>query len=348
MENGNGETSNNNNNNARLAIMELANMISVPMSLNAIIKLKVADAIWEGGSNAPLSPAEILAKIRPQGGGDAENLQRILRMLTSYRVFEEHVVDDGSQRSYSLTEVGKTLVTDENGLSHGLYVLQHHQDELMRVWTMVHETVNDSSSDPFVKVYGERPYSYYGKNPEMNSLMFNAMSGVSMPFMKAMLERYDGFEGVKTLVDVGGSVGDCLKMILEKHSSIELGINFDLPKVVEKAPQIPRIKHVGGDMLDYIPKGDAIFMKRKANLLFVIQFCLTILMIARELEPFLKVTFMSWLFIVPKASTALRKNTGSSVELPVSLTARVSTSIISSRFLNFTSNEYNCEWYERT
>ncbi|MCE3216139.1 hypothetical protein HAX54_005064 [Datura stramonium] len=76
-------------------------------------------------------------------------------MLTSYGVFEEHVVDDGSQRRYSLTEVGKTLVTDENGLSHGSYVLQHHQDALMRAWTMVHEAVNDSSTEPFVKANGE-------------------------------------------------------------------------------------------------------------------------------------------------------------------------------------------------
>lgn len=102
MENANGEPSNNNNNDERLAIMELANMISVPMSLNAVVKLKVTDAVWENGSNAPLSPVEILAKIRgPQGGGDAENLQRILRMLTSYGVFKEHV-DDGSQRRYFL------------------------------------------------------------------------------------------------------------------------------------------------------------------------------------------------------------------------------------------------------
>ncbi|CAN4118155.1 unnamed protein product [Withania somnifera] len=260
MEKGNGEISNNNN--ARLAIMELANMISVPMSLNAVVKLKVADAIWEGGSNVPLSPAEMLAKIRgPQGGGEPENLQRILRILTSYGVFKEHLVDDGSQRRYSLTEVGKTLVTDEKGLSHGSYVLQHHQDALMRAWTMVHEAVIDSSTEPFVKANGEPAYSYYGKNPEMNSLMLNAMSGVSVPFMKTILERYDGFQDVKTLVDVGGSGGDCLKMILEKHSSIQLGINFDLPEVVEKAPKIPCIQHIGGDMFDYIPKGDVVFMK---------------------------------------------------------------------------------------
>lgn len=104
---------------------------------------------------------------------------------------------------------------------------------------MVHEAVNDSSTEPFVKANGEPAYNYYGKNPEMNSLMLNAMSGVSVPFMKAILEGYDGFQGVKTLVDVGGSGGDCLKMILEKHSSIQLGINFDLPEVVEKAPKIP-------------------------------------------------------------------------------------------------------------
>lgn len=110
---------------ARLAILELANMISVPMSLNAVVRLNVADAIWQGGSNAPLSAAQILSRVLPGGGGDAENLQRVLRMLSSYGVFEEHI--DGGERKYSLTNVGKTLVTDEQGLSYAPYVLQHHQ-----------------------------------------------------------------------------------------------------------------------------------------------------------------------------------------------------------------------------
>ena len=56
--------------------------------------------------------------------------------------------------------------------------------------------------------------------------------------MKAVLSGYDGFQGVKKLVDVGGSAGDCLKMILQKYPTVE-GINFDLPEVVAKAPNIP-------------------------------------------------------------------------------------------------------------
>ncbi|KAF5187511.1 Bergaptol o-methyltransferase [Thalictrum thalictroides] len=245
-------------NDARLAILELANMISVPMSLNAIVRLKVPDTIWQSGSNIPLSASDILARVQPTG--DSENLQRILRMLTSYDVFTEHVIN-GSERKYSLTEVGKTLVTDQEGLSYASYVLQHHQDALIRSWPLVHEAVVDPTVEPFVKANGESAYGYYGENHEMNELMQKAMSGVSVPFMKAILDAYDGFDGVSRLVDIGGSAGDCLRMILQKHPHVKEGINFDLPEVVAKAPLISGVKHVGGDMFKGIPQADAIFMK---------------------------------------------------------------------------------------
>ncbi|KAF8395309.1 hypothetical protein HHK36_019252 [Tetracentron sinense] len=245
-------------NDARIAILELANMISVPMSLHAIVRLNVPDAIWQGGANTPLSASQILSRVLPSG--DPENLQRLLRMLTSYHVFAEHIIN-ASERRYSLTEIGQTLVTDDDGLSYAPYVLQHHQDALVKAWPLVHEAVADPTVEPFVKANGESAYAYYGKKPEMNELMQRAMSGVSVPFMKAILDSYDGFQGVQRLVDVGGSAGDCLRMILLKHPTIQEGINFDLPEVVAKAPNIPGVTHVGGDMFKSIPAGDAIFMK---------------------------------------------------------------------------------------
>ncbi|MCL7051878.1 hypothetical protein MKW94_002842 [Papaver nudicaule] len=257
-------------NDARLKILELANMISVPMSLNAVVRLNVPDAIWANGSNIPLSASQILARINlpSGGGGDPENLQRILRMLTSYDVFEEHITVTSTpeptiERKYSLTEVGKTLATDADGLSYGAYVIQHHQDALVKAWPYVHEAVVDAAVEPFVKANGGRSaYGFYGDNPEMNELMQKAMSGVSVPFMKAILNGYeDGFREIRRLVDVGGSAGDCLKMILKKFPNVVEGINFDLPEVVSKAPAIPGVTHVGGDMFKSIPKGDAIFMK---------------------------------------------------------------------------------------
>ncbi|CAI0469315.1 unnamed protein product [Linum tenue] len=249
---------------AKLAILEMAHMITVPTSLTAVVRLNVADAIWQGGSNAPVSAAEILSRLPPPASGASPNprsLQRILRLLSAHGVFDEHI-DAAGERKYSLTEVGETLVTDSDGLSFAPYILQHHQEELMSTWSLMHETVTDPTTDPFVKVHGEAPYDYYGKRPEMTELMRKAMSGTNAPFMKAMLEGdYDGFDGVKRLVDVAGNNGDCLQMILEKYPHIEQGINFDLPEVVGKAPEIPGVTHVGGDMFKSIPSGDAIFMK---------------------------------------------------------------------------------------
>ncbi|GKV50787.1 hypothetical protein SLEP1_g57482 [Rubroshorea leprosula] len=206
---------------ARLAIFELVNMLSVPMSLNAIVRVNVPDAIWQGGANTALIASQILSKVLPSGGGDAENLQCILRMLTSYGVFAEVLHDtDRAERKYSLTEIRKMLVTDVDGLSCRSYVLQHLQDEIMKAWPLVHEAVVDPTSEPFVKVNGEPAYTYYGKRPEMTGLMQKAMSGVSVPFMKAMLEAYSGFDGIQRLVDVSSSTGHCPRMICPSGLSI--------------------------------------------------------------------------------------------------------------------------------
>ncbi|WMV34461.1 hypothetical protein MTR67_027846 [Solanum verrucosum] len=78
--------------------------------------------------------------------------------------------------------------------------------------------------------------------------------------MKNILDKYKGFENIKTLVDVGGGLGSNLKMITTKYPTIK-GTNFDVPHVVQHAPTYNGVEHVGGDMFESVPKGDVIFMK---------------------------------------------------------------------------------------
>ncbi|TKY73844.1 Caffeic acid 3-O-methyltransferase [Spatholobus suberectus] len=235
-------------------------MMSVPMSLIAVINLKVPEAIWQDGSNAPLSAAQILDRIRPHGSGDADNLQRVLRLLTSYDIFVEHLCSSG-QRKYSLTDIGKTLADNHQGLSYAYYMLQHHQDALMRTWPLVGEAVEDPTVDPFLKANQESTIEYYTKRPEEMNLIHKAFAGMSGPFMREMLEVYDGFQGVETLVDVGGNSGICLRMIMEKYPNVRKGINYDLPDMLASAPYIPGVTHVGGNAFESVPFGDAIFIK---------------------------------------------------------------------------------------
>ena len=70
------------------------------------------------------------------------------------------------------------------------------------------------------------------------------------------------FEGVSTVVDVGGGDGTTLSILVKAFPWIQ-GINYDLPHVVSNSsiPSSDRIEHVGGDMFDNIPKADAVFLK---------------------------------------------------------------------------------------
>lgn len=66
------------------------------------------------------------------------------------------------------------------------------------------------------------------------------MKSFNLTFMETILEIYDGFEGVKCLVDVGGGNGSILNMIITKYPAIK-GINYDLASVVESSPSYPGI-----------------------------------------------------------------------------------------------------------
>ncbi|XP_031483179.1 nicotinate N-methyltransferase 1-like isoform X1 [Nymphaea colorata] len=256
------------NKEARLRMMYLANLISVPMALHAAVKLSIPDLVWQGGANLPISPKQLAALIQSKLGlatePDTANLQRILQVLASHGVFEE-VLESGSQaaKAFRLTHIGQTLVPDEQGLSLGAYILRNYQDAFVQAWPHLHESVLDPRQEPFKRAHGVPVYDYYARDSTCNLLMQKAMSSISLPFLRAVLDSYDGFgsEGLKRIiVDVGGSSGSCVAMIVDRYPGLQ-GINFDLPQVVADAPQHKGVTHIGGNMFDYVPEGDVMFMK---------------------------------------------------------------------------------------
>ncbi len=55
------------------------------------------------------------------------------------------------------------------------------------------------------------------------------------------VRKYESFEDIKTLVDVGGGVGKDLETIISSYPHIH-GINYDLPHVIADAPTMPGIQ----------------------------------------------------------------------------------------------------------
>ena len=91
---------------------------------------------------------------------------------------------------------------------------------------------------PFQKITGTTQFGYFQKDPELRKIFNDAMSGGSVVSLRMILRSYTGFQGIGTLVDVGGGTGTALQTIISKFPAIK-GINFDLPHIVSDAPPIP-------------------------------------------------------------------------------------------------------------
>uniref|UniRef100_A0AAU7BAY9 O-methyltransferase 1 n=1 Tax=Lophophora williamsii TaxID=130138 RepID=A0AAU7BAY9_LOPWI len=233
-----------------------------PMVLKAVIELDVLEIIKRAGPGAHLSPAEIAAQLPTTNPGAAAMLDRMLRLLASYDVlsYSLHTLPDGRvERLYGLAPVCQFLTNNEDGVTLSALSLMNQDKVLMESWYHLKDAVLDGGI-PFNKAYGMTAFEYHGTDPRFNKVFNNGMSNHSTITMKKLLENYKGFEGVSTLVDVGGGTGATLNMIISKHPTIK-GINFDLPHVIEDAPTYPGVEHIGGDMFVSVPKGDAIFMK---------------------------------------------------------------------------------------
>lgn len=91
---------------------------------------------------------------------------------------------------------------------------------------------------PFDNAYGMTSFEFHGKNPRFNNIFNKGMSDYSTIIMKKVLETYTGFEGLGSVVDVGGGTGAVINMIVSKYPTIK-GVNFDLPHVIKEAPSYP-------------------------------------------------------------------------------------------------------------
>ncbi|XP_031096282.1 caffeic acid 3-O-methyltransferase [Ipomoea triloba] len=247
---------------ASLFAMQLASASVLPMVLKSAIELDLLELIAKAGPGAAVSPSELAAQLPTTNPDAPVMLDRILRLLCTYSVLNcslRTLPDGRVDRLYSSTPVCKYLTKNADGVSMAPLLLMNQDKVLMESWYHLKDAVLEGGI-PFNKAYGMTAFEYHGTNPRFNKVFNRGMSDHSTITMKKILEDYKGFEGLKSLVDVGGGTGATLNMILSKYPNIK-GINFDLPHVIEDAPKYPGIEHVGGDMFVSVPKGDAIFMK---------------------------------------------------------------------------------------
>ncbi|KAI3471270.1 hypothetical protein Pfo_027933 [Paulownia fortunei] len=199
-----------------LFAMQLGGASVLPMVLKSAIELDLLELIKKAGPGSFVSAAELAVQL-PTTNPEAQiMLDRILRLLASYSVLNcslRSLPDGGVERLYSLAPVCKFLTENDDGVSIAPAVLFNQDKVYMESWYHLKDAVLDGGI-PFNKAYGMSKFEYHGTDPRFNKLFNKAMSDHSTIVMKKFLETYKGFEGVKSVVDVGGGTGATLIMII--------------------------------------------------------------------------------------------------------------------------------------
>ncbi|EOY16315.1 Caffeic acid 3-O-methyltransferase 1 [Theobroma cacao] len=245
----------------KLAV-RLANAVVLPMVLKSALELNIIDTISAAGDGTFLSPSQIASGLPTKNPEASVLLDRMLRLLASYSILKCSVRTKESgevERLYGAGPLCKFLVKNQDEGSVAPLFLLHHDKVFMESWYHLNDVILEGGI-PFNRAYGMTAFEYPGTDLRFNRVFNQAMSNHTTLIMRKILDVYKGFDEVEVLVDVGGGIGVALGIITSKYPHIK-AINFDLPHVLADAPTYSGVEHVGGDMFESVPKGDAIFMK---------------------------------------------------------------------------------------
>ncbi|XP_031473063.1 probable O-methyltransferase 3 [Nymphaea colorata] len=233
-------------------------------SVKAAIELGIADIIHSAGG--PLTASQLAAKIPISSTVEVPCLDRLMHLLVHTGVFAEELKLSGEEEhevSYGLTPMSRLLVRDDPYCMSPLAMLSLHP-MAVSAWDNLAAWFRSGEGHPtvFEAKHGEPFWKEVSLDPAMNKVFNDAMSSTSKQFISRMVEGCsEVFEGMSSLVDVGGGNGTVAGLIADAFPHIKCMV-LDQPHVVAASSPPPNVVAIGGDMFESIPPADAVFLKR--------------------------------------------------------------------------------------
>ncbi|KAJ9563679.1 hypothetical protein OSB04_008839 [Centaurea solstitialis] len=239
------------------------------MSLKCAIQLQIPDIIHRHGAPMLLSELVEALSINKERSHFVYRLMRILVhsgffLKQKVSIIEgEEEQEEEEKEAYLLAPASRLLLKEEP-LSIRPFLLAMLDPILMDPWQDMSKWFqNDNHDDvcPFHTTHGKSLWDFAGQEPKLNHFFNEAMASDATLVTNVVLKHYKGaFEGLDTIVDVGGGTGTVAKAIAKAFPKLNC-ISFDLPHVVKGMEGSKNLSYVGGDMFEAIPKADAVFVK---------------------------------------------------------------------------------------
>ncbi|XP_019266036.1 PREDICTED: trans-resveratrol di-O-methyltransferase-like [Nicotiana attenuata] len=231
------------------------------MSLKCAIQLEIPDIIHNHGKPMTLSNLVNALPINKAKGQDC--IYRLMRILIHSGFFMQTKInetEEEEEEGYLLTPNSRLLLKNEP-LSLVPFVLAQLDPILMDPFQSLSKWLQNDDSTPFATAHGKPLFEYAGDEPKLNYLFNEAMASDARLMISVVIKNGSGiFDGLKSLVDVGGGIGTVAKAISNAFPEVKCTV-FDLPHVVEGLDGSNNLSYVGGDMFKSVPSADAILLK---------------------------------------------------------------------------------------
>jgi hypothetical protein len=223
----------------------------IPFTIRTVCEMGIGDLLADG----PLGIQEIARRTDTH----APSMYRALRALASRGVLEER-----EDRTFALTAMGDLLRSDHPLSLRDTYC---QMPEDVAAWQHLGHSLR-TGEPAFDHVHGAHLWDYLAEHPEVSERFDRGMQAMTRPELLAVSSSF-AWEGLSTVVDVGGGNGAFLAGLLRRHRQLQ-GTLFDLPHVVDRADEVllaagvaDRCEVVAGSFFGEVPAGaDAYLLKR--------------------------------------------------------------------------------------
>ncbi|EXC30549.1 Tabersonine 16-O-methyltransferase [Morus notabilis] len=248
------------------------------MSIKSAVQLSIPDIINNDGQPITLSELASALDIHPTKAGF---IHRLMCLLVHHGFFNSAKIGH-DEEAYDLTPSSRLLKDKIPSLSP--FVMSLLDPALITPWHLLGNWFQkEEKMPPFESAHGMSFWAYVNKNSDFNNHFNQAMAIDSGMMNLVVKDCKPVFEGLSSLVDVGGGTGTISKIIIETFPHIKCTV-LDLPHVVANLPATENLKFIGGDMFQGIPSADAILLKLMLHC-WSDEECLKVLKICRVAIP---------------------------------------------------------------
>ncbi|MCD7470164.1 hypothetical protein HAX54_009834 [Datura stramonium] len=229
----------------------------LPSCIKCAIELGIPDVLHKN-ANPIMSLSDLVANLPNLNPSKASFIPILMRILVHSGLFNYHQQQgDG----YSLTGVGRLLLEDDPFSKRSFFLFAEHP-VVLNTTVSVSNWLRDDLPTAFETAHGKSHWDYCAEEPEFSGFFDNAMTSDSRLISNLLISDCckGVFEGLTSLVDVGGGTGTVAMAIANAFPSLK-SIVLDLPHVIGDRKGTGNLEFIAGSMFDKIPHANAILLK---------------------------------------------------------------------------------------